>query len=102
MCSPFFTWLAAGRVRLMWGAEAGDDFPDLVEFGRLVEEVRGTVLHADPAILRIRMVGQHDEDDLRRERADFAQYFNTGAARQVQVQHHRVGSRAQDAIDGGG
>src|ERR1700730_9053496 len=68
--SMIFSSDAFGLLRPLPGhrSEPGDDIPDLLEFRALVQEPACAGVQAATAVLLVRVVRQHDEDDLRRFR----------------------------------
>jgi hypothetical protein len=60
------------------------------ELRALVEKRESARLHARAPVLRGRMVGEHDEADLRRGRVHGAEHVDAGAARQPEVEDDAV------------
>lgn len=79
------------------GLQARDDVFHFAELGGFVEKHVGTGFNAGPAQLRLYVIRQNDEYDLRHRRAGRAQHVGTGAAFELEIEDDIVGIGAEDS-----
>ena len=78
-----------------------DGVGELVEFGGLVQEARGTGTEVAFAVGRRGVVAEDDEGDAGLRAAHGAQHIEALPTFQLHVQHHDIGPRGEDAGDAG-
>ena len=79
--------------------EFRDDFPNSCELRALVEKPARSGLHAETTVLRIGVIGEYDEQRLRKNRMHRPEHIDACAVEQPIIEHDAVGASAENAGD---
>ena len=93
---PYRRWLIFSVGAFLFRAQCCAQQPDVV---RLVEEATRAQALGGLAVAIIREVGEHIDRDLRRPALQRAQHVEPAALSELDVEHHGVGARGEDALD---